>query len=288
VNGDTVTSAEEFRLELLLAPTGATRIDFDNGATVTFDMPARDVDREPVAAAFDPMRNQAAVLSQVVDGGPAQSAGLQQGDTVVAAGGHAIATWQDFVAVIKRSPGVAVPVIVRRDGQSIELAVTPRDTTFENGIRVGRVGVGSSGLAPAAGPAVRQGLLDAIAYGADRTWQTTAGTVKLLGGMFAGTQSPRNIGGPIAIGQLSGQMARQGPAEYLSLMAILSVSLAVLNLLPIPVLDGGHLVFLAIEGVRGRALSLQSRLRLTQVGFVLIIMLMVWAIGNDVLRVIGI
>jgi regulator of sigma E protease len=105
--------------------------------------------------------------------------------------------------------------------------------------------------------------------------------------MATGRQSPRNVGGPIMITQLSGQFARLGAKAFLGFMAILSVNLAVLNLLPIPVLDGGHLVFLAIEGARGgRALSMEQRMRWTQVGFFIIVGIMVWAIGNDLWRVI--
>jgi regulator of sigma E protease len=120
-----------------------------------------------------------------------------------------------------------------------------------------------------------------------QTWEVTALTVDFLGGIFTGRHSARNVGGPIMIGQMSGRFARAGIEAFLGFMAILSVNLAILNLLPIPVLDGGHLVFLGIEAVRGRALSFEQRMRLTQVGFVFIILLMAWAIGNDVLRAIG-
>ncbi|MGH7461400.1 MAG: site-2 protease family protein, partial [Longimicrobiales bacterium] len=95
------------------------------------------------------------------------------------------------------------------------------------------------------------------------------------------------VGGPIQIAQLSGQVVRAGLEAFLSFMALFSVNLAVLNLLPIPVLDGGHLMFLAVEGIRGRALSLEQRMRLSQVGFVIVLAIMVWAVANDVLRLFG-
>jgi len=228
-------------------------------------------------------------MSMVVPGGAAQTAGMQQGDSVVNAGGQPVATWQQLVSVIERNPGRPVALTVIRDGAPVNLTVTPRDTVLENGLHVGRIGAQAPAASASDGlPSIRQGPIAALSYGAGKTWETTAATFKLLGGMFSGKQSARNIGGPIAIGQMSGQAVRAGGDAFLYFMAVLSVSLAVLNLLPVPVLDGGHLVFLAIEGVRGRPLSVQSRMRLTQVGFVLILMLMVWAIGNDILRLVGI
>jgi regulator of sigma E protease len=159
---------------------------------------------------------------------------------------------------------------------------------FESGIRTGRIDVRLPFVSiDALLPRERPGPIGAIRHGALQTWDITALTVDFLGGLFTGRQSARNIGGPIMIGQLSGRFARAGLMEFLGFMAILSVNLAILNLLPIPVLDGGHLVFLGVEAVRGRPLSLDQRMRLSQVGFVLIIMLMVWAIGNDVIRAVG-
>jgi regulator of sigma E protease len=137
------------------------------------------------------------------------------------------------------------------------------------------------------GPRERMGPVRAMAFGASETWRWTRLTVGFLGGITTGQHSARDMGGPIMIGQLSGQVARSGLRDFLNFMSLLSVNLAVLNLLPIPVLDGGHLVFLLIEGVRGKALSLNQRMRLTQVGVVLILALMVFAIGNDVLRLFG-
>jgi regulator of sigma E protease len=104
--------------------------------------------------------------------------------------------------------------------------------------------------------------------------------------LFTGELSPRNLGGLLAIGEASGQSAEQGPWEYLAFLAFLSVNLAVLNLLPIPILDGGHLMFLAIEAVRGRPLSLEARIRLSHVGLIIVVGLMLWANGNDVVRLV--
>ena len=188
--------------------------------------------------------------------------------------------------LIERSPGQPVPLLVDRDGERMQFSVTPEDRTLESGLRIGKIGVGGPSASEHL-PRVRQGPLDAVAHGAQQTGDVVALTLDFLGGMFTGRHSARNIGGPIMIGQMSGEFARAGAESLLRFMAILSVNLAVLNLLPIPVLDGGHLVFLGAEAVRGKPLSIQARMRATQVGMVFIILLMTWAIGNDVLRVFG-
>jgi regulator of sigma E protease len=137
-------------------------------------------------------------------------------------------------------------------------------------------------------PREDRGFVAAVGHGFAETWQMMTLTVDFLGGLFTGRQSPRDVGGPLLIGELSGQFARAGLEAFLTFMALFSVNLAILNLLPIPVLDGGHLVFLAIEGIRGKALSIEQRMRLTQVGLVIIVGIMVWALGNDLLRFFGI
>jgi regulator of sigma E protease len=213
---------------------------------------------------------------------------LRAGDRIVQAAGLEVGTWQEFVAVIERHPGLPVPLVVERNGQRLDLMVTPEDRLLDSGIRVGRIEVNVPYLSPESVlPRERRGPVSAVARGVTQTWEVAAMTVDFLGGMFTGRHSARNVGGPIMIGQLSGRFARAGAEAFLGFMAILSVNLAILNLLPIPVLDGGHLVFLAIEAIRGRALSFENRMRLTQVGFVMILLLMAWAMGNDVLRVFG-
>jgi regulator of sigma E protease len=132
------------------------------------------------------------------------------------------------------------------------------------------------------------GPVEAIGRGATITWQTSAAIVALLGDLFTGEASPRSLGGPLAIGQLSGQAARGGGEAFFQFMALLSINLAVLNLLPIPVLDGGQLLFLGVEAVRGKPLSVEQRLRLANVGIILVVGIMVWAITNDFLRFFGI
>jgi regulator of sigma E protease len=286
VNDERVSTWRELRLALTTARAGETRLSFENQPPITFTLPADDEEKGSVIASLEAAYPAPAVLEQVVAGGAAADAGLESGDRVLEAGGQVVSTWQEFVAVMERNPGVTVPLAVERGGQRLALTITPEDRELESGLRVGRIGVSIPSAGPYM-PRIRQGPLDAIAAGATQTWDVTMLTLDFLGGLFTGRHSARNIGGPIMIGQMSGRFARAGMEEFLSFMAILSINLAVLNLLPIPVLDGGHLVFLGAEAVRGRPLAIETRMRLTQVGFVMIILLMTWAVGNDVLRVFG-
>ena len=285
VNGRPVSTRSELHYELSRARAGRTTLTFENAPPLEFDLPSRDEERANAIRALEPFTAVPAIIG-LINPGPGRDGGLQRGDTIVQVNGQPINGWQDFVARIESSPNVPLQLVVGREGGRANLTVTPEERAFDSGLRAGRIGVGAAESSPL--PRQHIGALDAIGEGASQTWEYTAATVDFLGGMFTGRQSARNVGGPIMIGQMSGQFARAGLEAFLGFMAILSINLAILNLLPIPVLDGGHLVFLAIEGVRGRPLSYQQRMRLTQVGFVFIILLMVWAIGNDVLRALGI
>jgi regulator of sigma E protease len=283
-----VTTWREIQLVLTRARPGSITIGFENADPIEFTLPAGDEDRAMVMASLEPALPVEAVIAGVIAGGPAAEAGLREGDRIVQASGRDVHTWQEFVAVIERHPGEPVPLVVERGTERLDLVVTPHDRVLDTGIRVGRIDVPVPYLsAESVLPRERRGPVRAVTRGVTQTWDVTTLTIDFLAGMFTGRHSARNIGGPIMIGQLSGRFARAGLEAFLGFMAILSVNLAILNLLPIPVLDGGHLVFLGIEAVRGRALSFEQRMRLTQAGFVVIIMLMAWAIGNDLLRAIG-
>jgi regulator of sigma E protease len=288
VNGEPVSTWRELRIALSTARAGDVRIDFEEHAPVTFVMPADDEVKARIIGALEPALNVEPLLSSVVPDGPADVAGMRAGDLIVQAGGRTVSTWQEFVAQIERSAGTPVSVVVDRGGQLVQLTVTPERRVLESGLAVGRIDVSIEQDLTRALPRVRPSPLGAIAQGAAQTWDVSTLTLGYLGGMVTGRHSARNVGGPIMIGQMSGRFARQGVEEFLGFMAILSINLAILNLLPIPVLDGGHLVFLFVEAVRGRPISIENRMRATQVGFVIIILLMVWAMGNDVLRVFGI
>lgn len=228
------------------------------------------------------------VIGEVVEGSPAETAGLQPGDLIVAADDQELDTWYDFVGYVRPRYDQIVVLTVERSGQRLNLQsriarIVETDSISGDSIVYGQIGVGhdsENGRRPiGAGAALAVGTRQSV---------TVAGLiVDFVGQLLTGRASARDLGGPILIGQLSGRAARAGPLTLINFMALLSVHLAVLNLLPIPILDGGHLVFLAIEAVQGRAVSLQARARWSQLGFILILALMVWVITSDVLRLTG-
>jgi regulator of sigma E protease len=237
------------------------------------------------------VRAYAPVVGRVEAGWPAAEAGVRAGDRIVAVDDRQIAQWSEFVSEVSRRPGDTLTLTVEREGRELQLttAVAVFDTTVSDAagrdttIRLGRVGVAldTLNLQRAYGP------LGALGVGFTQSVNFCGLVLDFLGQLVTGRASARDLGGPILIGQLSGQAARAGLTALVGFMAVLSVHLAILNLLPIPILDGGHLVFLAIEAVRGRALSLQVRARFSQVGFVLIVALMVWVFTADLLRLTG-
>jgi regulator of sigma E protease len=285
VNDETVDDFEDIRLALTMSGAGPATIHFAGAPPIAIDVPSNDSARASLVASLEPVSEVDPVLDQILEGSPAETAGLQTGDRVLRAAGDTVASWQVFVAIVEARPGTPVPLVVERDGERVDLTVTPETRTLADGHAYGRIGAAvASGLAV---PRDRVGPISAVIYGAQETWQWVELTVEFLIGMFSGRHSVRNVGGPILIGQLSGQLARAGLESFLNWMGLLSVNLAILNLLPIPVLDGGQLVFLGVEAVRGRGLSIQQRIRLSQIGFVLILAIMAFAIGNDILRWIG-
>lgn len=288
VGEESVEDWADLRLRINMMAQGENTIAFANAEPVVVDIESSDSARAMLFFALEPHVETEARLEQVVADGPAAAAGLQAGDLVIEANGQPITSWQEFVGIVEAHAGQQLGMVVERDGARVATRVVPEANTLANGRVYGRIGVQRSALADAGLPREQLQPLSAVAYGFTRTWDVVVLTVDFLGGMFTGRHSARNIGGPIEIGRISGQVARAGLEQFLNFMALFSVNLAVLNLLPIPVLDGGQLMFLLFEGVRGRPLSIEQRMRLTQVGFVMIMLIMAWAIGNDVLRALGI
>ena len=287
VNGDLVADWSDVE-RALVAATDTIRLELGTGAAVTVPVPEDDSARAALMVAVDPWLDMPARLGPVTDGSPADRAGLRPGDRVVEVAGEPVAGWQEMVRRVEARPGQATPIVVERDGDRVELTVTPEPLEAAGGaLVVGRIGVASAVSPYDAYPRDHMGPVRAFVYGGERTWEITVAIMDYLGGLFTGTESPRDVGGPILIYQLSDRVVQIGFDAFLNFMALFSINLAILNLLPIPILDGGQLVFLAVEGIRGRALSLEQRMRLSQVGLVLVVAIMVWALANDVLRLFG-
>ncbi|WP_062010916.1 RIP metalloprotease RseP [Aureimonas sp. AU4] len=224
------------------------------------------------------------VVAEVRPGSPAQTAGVAPGDRIVSADGSPIGTFADLQRYVASRADVPIALEVDRSGGRAKLTVTPREETqtdnFGNAFKVPVIGIVAN-TESAAFRTVDLGLGDALAYGVSQTWFVTERTVAFIGGIFGGRQSSDQIGGPIRIAQMSSQVAALGFAPLLNLAALLSISIGLLNLLPIPMLDGGHLMFYAAEAVRGRPLSARVQDVGFRIGLALVMLLMVFAFWND-------
>ena len=231
-----------------------------------------------------------AEAGRVEPGDPAARSGMEAGDRMLVAGGVPITNWWDFVDAVEAHPDIPMEVTLEREGRSLTLSVTPEATQEEDPVTGEPVTVGKVGITGPVGELVYRdvSLAQAVQLGYAETVGMTGLLLDFLGGLVTGRESPRQVGSILTIGSVAGQAAELGLESFLRFMALLSVNLAVLNLLPIPILDGGHLVFLGIEAVRGKALSLQQRLKWSQLGFVILMGIMIWALYIDVLSLRGI
>jgi regulator of sigma E protease len=287
IGRDAVDDFTDLQMAIAKVGGGDLEFRFEGREPIVVNLQASDSVRGSLIAALEPLRKTPPVIGSVTKGAPAEAAGLRARDRVISAAGTPVDSWQQLTGIVEKHAGQPVPLVVERDGAQTTLTVTPEPKSLNDKVQYGRVGMTAQASADGA-PRQKVGVIGAIQQGAMQTWDNVAMTAGFLWDLFTGGASPRNLGGPILIGQLSGQVARAGFAEFLGFMALFSVNLAVLNLLPIPVLDGGHLMFLLVEAVRGRPLSLNQRMRLSQVGFFIVIGIMVWALSNDVLRLFGV
>ncbi|WP_343628628.1 RIP metalloprotease RseP [Roseateles sp.] len=230
----------------------------------------------------------APVLGQLIAGDPAEAAGLRAGDRVLRIDGEPVPDASWMIQRVRRavSDGQAKPlhVAVQRDGQVLEFDVTPRvDVVGED--RVARIGAGFAGKADMV--TVHYGPVESIRQGLTRTWELSALTVKTLGRMLVGEASVKNLSGPITIAKAADQSATLGIAAFLSFLGAVSVSLGVLNLLPLPMLDGGHLMYYLFEGLSGRPVSEWWLKQLQRAGIAVVALMMSLALFNDLTRSLG-
>ncbi len=227
------------------------------------------------------------VVGKVLPKSPAQMAGLAPGDKILSVNGKPLATWNDLRRGIEGQSGKTLHVIVQRGEVALPLAIVPR-TEIGSDIYGEKVPQGKIGVAPRGDiRQVRYGLFDGLGKGFMKTVNVTRITVVSLYKILTGAISSKNLGGPILIAQMSAKAAKSGVVNLLIFMGFISVTLGVMNLLPVPVLDGGHMLFLTAEGILHRPLSVRVRELSMQVGFVILLTIMVFAFYNDLMRLFG-
>lgn len=228
-----------------------------------------------------------AVISKVTADGAGFIGGLQEGDWITAIDGEKVNNFRDLTNVVVDRPDKNVVFELTRDGQPLTLELTIGSRQLD-GVRTGFLNVSSSSAASQDYWYVRKyGPLTAATESIAKTWSATGFTLRMLGRMLTGDVSIKNISGPINIAQYAGSAAAAGLNSFLNLLAMISISLGVLNLLPIPVLDGGQIVYNVIEGLKGSPLSQQAQLIGQQVGMVALLLLMSFAFYNDIARIFG-
>lgn len=257
IDGQEVGSWSDARWRLMdvMATGGRALIDVTTpGGAVQqreLNLPANAMDPssgDPLAAAGVRLAQPKPAVRAVIDGGEGQAAGLRTGDLIVSVDGQPTPETGSLVKLIQESAGKTLALNLVRDGATLSLNVTPRAETV-NGQEVGRLGVQLGGDLPMV--TVRYGLFESVWRGAVRTWDTAWFSLRMMGRMVTGDVSWRNVSGPVTIADYAGQTARIGIVAYIAYIALISISLGVLNLLPIPMLDGGHLLYYLVEIVRG-------------------------------------
>jgi regulator of sigma E protease len=227
------------------------------------------------------------VIGKVIPDGAAAQAGLQTGDVLIKADGKKIKDWMQWVEYVQQRPGQAIDLEIERDGVRLRLTVTPKTITTEDGREIGRIGAGvkiPEQLIESLKVTYTLDPVEAIPKAFERTWFYAISTLKMMGKMLIGQASVKNLSGPISIAQYAGQSADMGLVPFLKYLALISVSLGVLNLLPIPVLDGGHLLFFLVEAVKGSPVPEKVQMFFQQVGMLMLLSLMVLAMFLDVER----
>ncbi len=227
-----------------------------------------------------------AVIGDMLKNGAAARAGLRSGDEVVAVDGKALEGWEQFVSIIRQHPGQPIRLEILREGRTQEVAITP-EVTVEDGKEIGRIGAMNrmdDVLLDEVLVEVRHGPLESLAKAGIKTWDTSIFSLKMLGSMITGDVSWKGVSGPVTIASYAGQSAHIGWKAFIGFLALISISLGVLNLLPVPVLDGGHLMYYMVEIFKGSPVSEAVMEAGQRVGVFLLGLLMILAFYNDINR----
>jgi len=294
VDGAPVRSWNDVRLKLLepVIERRETelRVARDGGSSLlridTRGLPADEAERDFLRTLGLRLAPGKVVIGNLVGGGAAERDGLLVGDELAAVAGSPVRRGSDVIERVQASAGSPLGFTVVRGREELTITVTPDAVQLAAGAdRVGRIGAGLQDRILM--ETVRYGPLESLGHGVRQTWEMSLFSLRMLGKMLMGELSLRNLSGPVTIADLAGQSVRVGWLAYASFLALISISLGVLNLLPIPVLDGGHLVYYALEAARGRPLSERFVVITQKAGLAIIMMMMALALFNDITRLIG-
>jgi regulator of sigma E protease len=220
------------------------------------------------------------IIDFIEPGSPADRAGLKDGDTVTAINGQKIQYWAQFVETVRGSDGKPVSLDVDRNGRSVHLEIVPQQISTESGEKIYQIGV-----LPYLETAYRRvSFSETVRYSAQVTLDKIEDTIGIVGKLFSGRVSVKQLQSVVGISRAAGQAVRKGPLAVISMMVLISVNLGILNLLPIPILDGGNILLLTLEGIRRRDFSLAFKERFVQVGLVFLLVLFAYVMYNDVMR----
>lgn len=229
------------------------------------------------------------IIGKVTPGGVADLAGLREGDRILEIDDEPVTNWSSVATLIRNAPGRPLRLGIDRQGHSFNVSLIP-GVVDEQGKRIGRIGIGvKEGAVDRAAlmTVVRYGPLDSLGKAISQTWDTSVFSLTMLGRMIAGEVSWKNLSGPVTIADYAGQSAKLGLAYYIKFLALISISLGVLNLLPIPLLDGGHLMYYIVEIIKGGPVSERVMEIGQQIGLALLVMLMAFAFYNDINRLVS-
>jgi len=261
----------------LAAPDGAERKVVVDMAALDDNLVSQGVLSQGIGLMPAPMGNQ---ISNVVPDKPAAEVGLQAGDRIVQINGSTITDWRELVTSVRDIPDQTVPLSYERDGTLTDVEIKVAGVEYE-GKRYGQIGVYPERYTFSTG--VGEGLVKAVDY----TWRFTYVSLWSLGKMLTRDMSSENLSGPITIANMAGSTVQRGVGDFVSFLVVISISLGLINLLPIPVLDGGHLLFFAIEAVKGSPVSEKIMLWGQQIGIAMLLLLMSLAFYNDIIRLIS-